>query len=211
MAVAHLAPEVRTALATAARAKQVVVLLVMARSTIPFKHGYGRALDRQDDGRICVVAEYMTSNAAVIPTEWNRGVVLIVDIKPFRIIPPSFVRVFGHVSEIDYSILVFNVWPWDIFGNPDRRHWDLSIIHSSCRPLDRDIGCFDGKWSVLTRCARHGNAIRSDVQPASPRTWLASTMMEYMSQGNSIRATGDRLTLFDLWCITGNYGRDLRE
>jgi hypothetical protein len=222
LTITHFAPKIRTALTTAARAHQVVVLLVMARSTVSFKHGYSRALDSQDNGRVGVVAKHVTSNATVIPTEWNRGIVLIVDIEPFWVISPGFIRIFGHVCEIDYSFLVFNVWSWDVFGNPDWGHWNLSIVHPSGRSLDLDTSCLYGKRSVLTRFACYGYAIRGDVQPTRPWTWLASTMMEDVSQSNSIRTLGTGLAMFDLWRITewfdaserrqsSSYTRDLRE
>jgi hypothetical protein len=194
----------------------------MARSTVSFKHGYGRALDGQDDGRVGVVAEHVTSDATIIPTKWNRGVVLVVHIEPFWVISPGFVGVFRHVCEIDHSFLVFNVWSWDVFGDPYWRHWDLSIVHSSGRSLDLDTSCLYGERAILTSFACYGYAIRCDVQSARPRTWLTGTMMEYVSQSDSICRLIYRPAMFDLWRITewldaserrqsSSYSRDLRE
>lgn len=71
LAVAHLAPKICATLATATRPVEVVVLFVVHRSPIALKHGHRRSFDGEHNGGIGVIAENVTTDAAVIPAERN--------------------------------------------------------------------------------------------------------------------------------------------
>lgn len=69
--VTTLFPPIRAALAAATRAKQVVVILIVARGPISFEHGDCSTLHGKDDCTVAVVAEHVTPDATVVPPEWN--------------------------------------------------------------------------------------------------------------------------------------------
>jgi hypothetical protein len=118
LAVAHFAPKICAALAATARAIQVVIFFVVYGSSVTFEHGYSRSLDSQYDGRVCVIAEHMTPDTTIIPTERDRRVVMTINVHPSSVITADFVSILGHVGETDNRVLIRNIRTRYILGDP---------------------------------------------------------------------------------------------
>jgi hypothetical protein len=83
-------------LSTAATEEEVVIDLVISRGSFAIKNGSRRSLQADDDGRVCVVGENMSTKAVTLPSEIGTSIPPRPDILPVSISVALNISVGSH-------------------------------------------------------------------------------------------------------------------
>lgn len=120
--VAYLVPRPLALLSTTAAEEEVVILLVVCRGSFSVENGSRGTLQPNDNGRVGLIGENVTSQSILFPTKVGTSVERLAHVVPVRHAWLLDIGVGSYQSHGQYGPLVRHVRSRNIVEGPGGRH-----------------------------------------------------------------------------------------